>query len=155
MELAILFILLVFANLVWNHFTADPPSITTDRRTSKSDQTTKQPKSNDNQPTVLIRTTESDNPIKYSNQFCTAQEKSEHMQSQYWFDLKQYRLALANYVCESCGTSGPLELHHVDYSNLLAENINDVRVICRQCHQTVHNRLGYSRETYYSIKDLT
>ena len=107
----------------------------------------------DNQPTVLIRTTESDNPIKYSNQFCTAQEKSEHMQSQYWFDLKQYRLALANYVCESCGTSGPLELHHVDYSNLLAENINDVRVICRQCHQAIHDRLGYSRETYYNIKD--
>ena len=73
------------------------------------------------------------------------------MQSQYWFDLKQYRLALANYVCESCGTSGPLELHHVDYSNLLAENINDVRVICRQCHQAIHDRLGYSRETYYNI----
>lgn len=153
MELAILFLLLVFANLVWNYFTADPPSITTDRRTIKSDQPTKRPESIDNQPTVLIRTTESDNPIKYSNQFCTAQEKSEHMQSQYWFDLKQYRLALANYVCESCGTSGPLELHHVDYSNLLAENINDVRVICRQCHQAVHNRLGYSRETYYGIKD--
>ena len=115
MELAILFLLLVFANLVWNHFTADPPSITTDRRTTKSDQPTKRPESIDNQPTVLTRTTESDNPIKYSNQFCTAQEKSEHMQSQYWFDLKQYRLALANYVCESCGTSGPLELHHVDY----------------------------------------
>ena len=155
MELAILFLLLVFANLVWNYFTADPPSITTDRRTTKSDQPTKRPESNDNQPTVLTRTTESDNPIKYSNQFCTAQEKSEHMQSQYWFNLKQYRLALANYVCESCGTSGPLELHHVDYSNLLAENINDVRVICRQCHQTVHNRLGYDRTTLFPIKDLT
>ena len=155
MELAILCLLLVFANLVWNHFTAEPPSITTDRRTIKSDQPTKQLKPIDNQPTVLTRTTESDNPIKYSNQFCTAQEKSEHMQSQYWFNLKQYRLALANYVCESCGTSGPLELHHVDYSNLLAENINDVRVICRQCHQTVHNRLGYDRTTIYNIKDLT
>ena len=155
MELAILFLLLVFANLVWNHFTADPPSITTDRRTTKSDQPTKQPKPINDQPTVLIRTTESDNPIKYSNQFCTAQEKSEHMQSQYWFNLKQYRLALANYVCESCGTSGPLELHHVDYSNLLAENINDVRVICRQCHQTVHSHLGYDRTTLFPIKDLT
>ena len=117
-------------------------------------QPTKQQTTND-QPTVLTRTTESENPIKYSNQFCTAQEKSEHMQSQYWFNLKQYRLALANYVCESCGTSGPLELHHVDYSNLLAENINDVRVICRQCHQAVHNRLGYNRTTLFPIKDLT
>ena len=152
MELAILFILLVFANLVWNHFTAESPSTTTDHRTTKSDQPTNQQSTN-NQPTVLTHTTESDNPIKYSNQFCTAQEKSEHMQSQYWFNLKQYRLALANYVCESCGTSGPLELHHVDYSNLLAENINDVRVICRQCHQTVHNRLGYDRTTIFNIKD--
>lgn len=153
MELAltILFILLVIANLIWGK--KDSPNI----EPKPKHQQTHEPEEPNEPFTIPVDDTKDfTSPIQYSNQFCTAAEKAQHLKSAYWHTLKQKRLALANHKCESCNKQTYLYLHHVDYSNLLAENLNDVRAICFECHQDIHNRLGYDRTTLYPIsRNLT
>ena len=97
------------------------------------------------------------NPLVYSSQFMSAQEKQAHLRSDYWRNLKQERLTLANHQCEvpGCCSTNRLVLHHVTYESLGRERLNDVRAICQHHHQQIHDRLGYLRETYYPIEILS
>ena len=76
----------------------------------------------------------------------------------HWYDkyLKcpEYRAKraekLENYpVCEKCGSSNRLEVHHLNYDNLFNEDIhNDLETQCYPCHIATH----IEPETKYEIK---
>lgn len=83
--------------------------------------------------------------------FISANAKSEYLQSKEWKELKTMKLLLADNKCESCGSTHNLELHHIDYTNLTQENFEDVAIVCRDCHQAIHNKLGLDRKTLYPI----
>jgi hypothetical protein len=40
-----------------------------------------------------------------------------------------------------CGSKKRLDVHHLTYANLGKESINDLRVLCRSCHDKVHSLL--------------
>jgi 5-methylcytosine-specific restriction endonuclease McrA len=43
-------------------------------------------------------------------------------------------------VCGCCGTSDkPLELHHKTYKRIGMERLNDLILLCRECHQGTHD----------------
>ena len=104
-----------------------------------------------------------------ANQFCRREEKQAHLRSKYWSNLKQQRLALARHTCEvpGCTHTTQLHLHHVDYYSLLAEDIDDVVIVCgdrwvngeliKGHHQQIHDAAnliytnGYGRENLYPI----
>jgi len=84
--------------------------------------------------------------------FISKEDKDIYLQSPEWHALKQQRLSIANHSCESCGQSNiPLELHHITYERLTMEHIDDLRIVCRNCHQSIHDTYGYDRTTYYPI----
>ena len=99
-------------------------------------------------------------PIKQL-MFISAKDKLEYMQSEKWRTLKFYRLMIAQYKCESCGSFNNLNLHHITYERLTQELIEDVAILCggiNGCHTKLHNILGYDRTTLYpisAIKDCT
>ena len=162
MELIGLFILLLILNIVWSHFDKTPKTTKTPTARSRPrskcktrpiitfefehDVSIPTPKKHNKLPTT--------NPMLYTNQFCSAEEKAAHLKTEYWTNLKQKRLIFAQYKCEACGCSEFLYLHHVSYLNLLAEHFNDVVVVCYSCHQEIHDKLGYDRQTLYPISIL-
>jgi len=77
--------------------------------------------------------------------------KRQYLQSIEWEALKLLRLIIAKDRCECCGSTTRLELHHVTYERLTNEDIDDVRIVCRSCHQNIHDKLGTDRTTKYPI----
>lgn len=88
-------------------------------------------------------------PIKQL-MFISAKDKLEYMQSEKWRALKLSRLRIAQHKCESCGSTHNLHLHHITYERLTQERIEDVVIVCEECHQRQHDHYGYSRTTNYS-----
>lgn len=72
------------------------------------------------------------------------------LESERWAALKWVRLGVAGFRCEACGWRWVgrtprqalkwFDLHHVTYVRLGAERVEDVRVLCPDCHREVHGR---------------
>ena len=87
--------------------------------------------------------------------------KADYLGSTEWATLRKHRLAIAGNKCESCGNTINLQLHHITYTRLTRENIEDVRIVCGDtwvagtklpgCHQKIHDKYGYDRGTKYPI----
>ncbi len=79
--------------------------------------------------------------------------KEKYLQSKDWHKLKSKRLRLASNQCEveNCLNTKNLDLHHIDYHSLGNEDINDVRIVCRKCHDEIHEMYGYSKDEYFPI----
>jgi 5-methylcytosine-specific restriction endonuclease McrA len=107
-------------------------------------------------PRVLPDTTNIEYPFsepEVDNTYLPPDIKQAYLKSSEWAARKQQRnTQFAHNCCESCGLTKPLELHHITYKRLTQEHISDVALICRDCHQAIHNKLGYRRETTYPIK---
>ena len=87
--------------------------------------------------------------------FMSREAKQKYLQSKEWRLLKATRLAMDSYQCKMCGTANNLECHHISYDRLGNENLStDVITLCRDCHQKIHDRLGYNRTTKYPIEEV-
>lgn len=83
--------------------------------------------------------------------FINNADKLAYMRTEQWKQLKLERLRIAQYKCESCGSTHNLHLHHITYERLTQERIEDVAVLCNECHNYLHSVLGYDRTTLYPI----
>lgn len=83
--------------------------------------------------------------------YISAEQKQAHLRSAYWYNLKQQRRDICNNLCEQCNLVPPTELHHLHYTNLLHESIDDVVYLCTDCHQAIHNIYGYDRASTYPL----
>ena len=94
--------------------------------------------------------------VKPYDQYMTAEAKRDYLLSVRWRIKRNAVFVRDNNTCQSCGSTEQLECHHIDYSMLGDEPLEHLITLCggsNGCHQAVHNRLGYSRKTYYNIKD--
>ena len=68
----------------------------------------------------------------------------DYLKSDDWQHIRKIKLQFADHRCEMClmpaAPGNPLDVHHVTYERFGHENLTDLRVLCRQCHQTVHGR---------------
>ena len=101
----------------------------------------------------------------FSNIYAPRKTKQEHLQSEYWKQLKQQRRDfIGGNICEACGKhTNQLDLHHVTYKHLTYEKLDDVRLLCggkKGCHSKLHveaNKIyknGYGRENNYPLSLL-
>ena len=63
----------------------------------------------------------------------------QYLQSDHWQTTR--RLALEHYdnVCDECGTTTKLEVHHLTYENKGKERLADLQILCRECHEKKHD----------------
>jgi hypothetical protein len=61
-----------------------------------------------------------------------------YLQSDHWKELRERKLS-KNRFCESCGNAENLDVHHLRYKNLLDVTEEDLKVLCRICHDIEHN----------------
>lgn len=79
-------------------------------------------------------------------------DKKAYLKSTQWRELRLQVLKRDQYTCQSCFIDNvPLDIHHIHYDNLGNEPLEDLVAVCRTCHSTIHEHLGYSRYGYYPI----
>ena len=67
-----------------------------------------------------------------------------YLETPHWQDfrklvLQTQRERLGKNQCERCPTtSRDLHVHHLTYERLGCERIDDVTIVCRQCHEKIH-----------------
>ena len=88
----------------------------------------------------------------HSNIYMSREDKKEHLRSLYWQQLKERKLIQQDYRCAKCGKSTiHLDLHHITYERLGFERDDDVILLCRACHSSLHEKKGYDRNTRYTL----
>lgn len=61
----------------------------------------------------------------------------EYLESDMWRDTR--RLIIAHYKkCQKCGSKKKLVVHHLNYYTVTNESIDDVTVLCWDCHIKEH-----------------
>lgn len=59
--------------------------------------------------------------------------------SQDWQARRAKVLKRAAFTCESCLEAKATQVHHLNYDSLFNEVLYDLRAVCRDCHQKIHN----------------
>lgn len=61
----------------------------------------------------------------------------EYLTSDDWL-TKRYLKKLRVNNCGICGSTDNLDVHHLNYRNLIDVQMSDLRVLCRRCHFLAH-----------------
>jgi hypothetical protein len=66
--------------------------------------------------------------------------RNTYLKSDHWKNLRLERLVMSKCCCSSCGVkSTNNDVHHITYSTSLWQvKVDDIRVLCRDCHERVH-----------------
>ena len=62
----------------------------------------------------------------------------EYLNSSTWRAKREEMLEIAGDQCEECGAGGQLHVHHLTYARLGHEELDDLAVLCPQCHEAEH-----------------
>ena len=65
---------------------------------------------------------------------------TEYLQTKHWKDIRKKALIRANHKCRMCGSKEKLQVHHNTYNNLGNERNEDLTVLCKECHEFLHDR---------------
>jgi hypothetical protein len=52
-----------------------------------------------------------------------------------WYELKRELIEERGDDCEECGRRLPLEMHHLTYERLGYEDPDDLKLLCKECHE--------------------
>lgn len=65
---------------------------------------------------------------------------TDYIQSEKWKEKRKIKLKQVNNKCQLCNASNTeLHVHHNNYDNLGHESINDLTVLCKDCHEKFHD----------------
>ena len=65
----------------------------------------------------------------------------EYLDSILWKEKSEWIKEVAGNKCQKCGNKFNLQVHHIDYTNVGNEGMDDVIVLCKECHKKEH---GYN-----------
>lgn len=65
-----------------------------------------------------------------------SEEYRQYMQSDEWKWIRGQKLRSCHYRCERCGRRRWLNVHHRHYRTFGREGMEDLEVVCQECHKT-------------------
>lgn len=63
-----------------------------------------------------------------------------YLKSSKWKEKRKEALDFYGRKCSECSVKSNLQVHHLTYDNLFNERIEDLRILCKKCHEAVHGR---------------
>lgn len=76
--------------------------------------------------------------VQHANE--TGQDYFGYLRSDQWAETRQEVLWRYGHACWCChATPRSLDVHHLHYSRLGEEDVQDLRPLCRSCHDEVHD----------------
>lgn len=83
----------------------------------------------------------------------------KYLKTEHWQTIRRIKLETSGFKCQMCSKSNKLHVHHNNYSNLHKEKLEDLIVLCEDCHKKHHNIKPSETEKCKTdtetIKDLT
>lgn len=68
--------------------------------------------------------------------------RATYLKSEHWRNLRLQKLVESDCLCLRCGKqSQHNDVHHLNYKNLYDVETIDLVVLCRKCHELVHEKL--------------
>jgi hypothetical protein len=67
------------------------------------------------------------------------EDYERYIKSKDWQCKRYQKLEEIDY-CEECGSTKNLHVHHLTYDNFMDEPMEDLQVLCKECHMKVHGR---------------
>jgi hypothetical protein len=64
-----------------------------------------------------------------------------YLKSDHWKQTRKKALISSNFTCQGCGYRDMLQVHHLTYDHLGDESIDDLMVLCSDCHGLAHELL--------------
>ena len=64
-----------------------------------------------------------------------------YLKSEHWKKKRLEALEYAKGLCQLCNRNGLLDVHHRTYKDLGYENVRDLTVLCKACHDRHHDSL--------------
>lgn len=61
-----------------------------------------------------------------------------YLHSEKWRELRAKKIKSCHFKCEGCGTNHGLQVHHLTYKRIFNERMNDLMVLCGDCHAKTH-----------------
>lgn len=62
----------------------------------------------------------------------------KYMCSDEWRSKCEEVFSIRGRRCEACGSQKSIEVHHKTYGNLGYEPLDDLSVVCKNCHKKIH-----------------
>ncbi len=63
-----------------------------------------------------------------------------YLDSNQWSNIRNIVLMRAKWSCEKCDSMEHLDVHHLNYKSIFNENLKDLLLLCRSCHQDQHTQ---------------
>lgn len=71
----------------------------------------------------------------------------DYLKTSHWKSVREKRKELDGHQCFICGSTRELNVHHLSYERLGAENIEtDMVTLCHGCHATLHRIKDQTKE---------
>lgn len=71
----------------------------------------------------------------------------KYLRSEHWQNLRLEKLVSVDARCKNCGLRDlSNDVHHLNYRSLFDVTLDDLVVLCRKCHDMVHEALEHYRE---------
>jgi len=65
---------------------------------------------------------------------------SKFLKTKYWYRVRRLVMTRDNFICQKCGGTKNLRVHHLTYENHYKEHehIEDLITLCKDCHDKEH-----------------
>lgn len=87
---------------------------------------------------------------KYPTHIEISREEKQHYLSSSQWQAKRQQVIARDKVCRVCSCSAN-EVHHLHYRTWKQERLQDLVLLCRECHQTIHDKYGYNYNSDFPI----
>jgi len=90
----------------------------------------------------------------------TKQEYYLYLKSNKWSSIRTHAIRKAQNSCQVCDSPNNLQCHHRRYNNIGNENIDDLIVLCSDCHKIYHKNMPdcelncFVSDDYYLVKKI-
>lgn len=61
-----------------------------------------------------------------------------YVRTLHWLRLRSEKVKSVGNICKKCGTNKKLQVHHIRYKNLVDVVLDDLEVLCEDCHNKHH-----------------
>jgi 5-methylcytosine-specific restriction endonuclease McrA len=61
-----------------------------------------------------------------------------YLKSPQWFLIRNWLFYFRGEKCQECGSTKDLQVHHLNYYHIFNEMPDDLKIVCKQCHELIH-----------------
>ena len=65
-------------------------------------------------------------------------EYKSYLKSKEWLAVRESLFLVRGKKCERCRSVDNIQVHHIHYVNIFREQLEDLMVVCKDCHRKIH-----------------